>query len=57
MPSVLNLVFFRKVHSLSKFSQMLGRGRRFYRGADGEAKDKFLVIDYCKNFAFFDMEK
>lgn len=57
MPSVLNLVFFRKVHSLSKFSQMLGRGRRFCRDVDGEAKDKFLVIDYCKNFAFFDMEK
>lgn len=59
IPSVVNLVFFRKVHSLSKFSQMLGRGMRFCTDLDGTGKDKeeFLVIDYCKNFAFFDMEK
>lgn len=59
MPSVVNLVFFRKVHSLSKFSQMLGRGMRFCADWDGSGRDKeeFLVIDYCKNFAFFDMEK
>ena len=59
MPSVVNLVFFRKVHSLSKFSQMLGRGMRFCTDWDGSGRDKeeFLVIDYCKNFAFFDMEK
>ena len=59
IPSVVNLVFFRKVHSLSKFSQMLGRGMRFCADLNGEGKDKekFLVMDYCKNFAFFDMEK
>ena len=59
IPSVVNLVFFRKVHSLSKFSQMLGRGMRFCADLNGEGKDKerFLVMDYCKNFAFFDMKK
>ena len=59
MPPVVNLVFFRKVHSLSKFSQMLGRGMRFCEGLGGEGKDKkeFLVIDYCRNFAFFDIKK
>ncbi|MGP1574935.1 DEAD/DEAH box helicase family protein [Selenomonas sp.] len=59
MPPVVNLVFFRKVHSLSKFSQMLGRGMRFCENLGGEGKDKekFLVIDYCRNFAFFDMEQ
>ncbi len=59
IPDILNLVFFRKVHSLSKFSQMLGRGMRFSANLGGEGKDKkqFLVIDYCKNFAFFDMER
>lgn len=59
IPSVVNLVFFRKVHSLSKFSQMLGRGMRFCADLNGEGKDKerFLVMDYCKNFIFFDMKK
>ena len=58
IPSVVNIVFFRKVHSLSKFSQMLGRGMRFCPDLGGEGKDKedFLVIDYCKNFLFFGME-
>ncbi len=59
MPPVVNLVFFRKVHSLSKFSQMLGRGMRFCEGLGGEGKDKkeFLVIDYCRNFVFFNIKK
>ena len=59
IPSVVNIVFFRKVHSLSKFSQMLGRGMRFCENLGGEGKDKekFLVIDYCRNFTFFDMEQ
>lgn len=56
LPDVENLVFFRKVHSLSRFVEMLGRGMRKPQRTDGQQKSSFLVIDYCKNFDFFSMK-
>lgn len=57
----VNLVFFKKVRSKTKFWQMIGRGTRLCRGLtcvdsmDGEYTDKrrFLIFDYCQNFEFF----
>lgn len=56
VPSVLNLVFFKKVHSKIKFVQMLGRGTRLCEDLYGPGKDKsgFQIFDYCGNFEFFD---
>lgn len=61
VPECLNLVFFKKVRSKTKFWQMIGRGTRLCRGLtcldqiDGEYVDKrrFLIFDYCGNFEFF----
>ncbi|HHW61998.1 MAG TPA: DEAD/DEAH box helicase family protein [Syntrophomonadaceae bacterium] len=55
IPEVVNLVFFKKVKSKSKFWQMIGRGTRlcpdlFGTGID---KDHFLIFDFCGNFEFF----
>ena len=55
IPEILNLVFFKKVRSYSKFWQMIGRGTRLCKdllgvGAD---KEKFLIFDFCNNFDFF----
>ncbi len=52
---IVNLVFFKKVFSKTKFWQMVGRGTRlcpdlFSPGAD---KEYFLCFDYCGNFEFF----
>ncbi|MBE6022612.1 MAG: DUF4145 domain-containing protein [Cellulosilyticum sp.] len=55
IPEILNLVFFKKVRSKSKFWQMIGRGTRLCEellGA-GQDKDKFLIFDFCNNFDFF----
>ena len=55
IPEILNLVFFKKVRSKSKFWQMIGRGTRLcpeLLGA-GQDKDKFLIFDFCNNFEFF----
>ena len=55
IPEILNLVFFKKVRSKSKFWQMIGRGTRLcpeLLGA-GQDKDKFLIFDFCNNFDFF----
>jgi len=55
IPEILNLVFFKKVRSYSKFWQMIGRGTRLCKdlfGA-GQDKDKFLIFDFCNNFDFF----
>lgn len=55
VPSVLNLVFFKKVRSKIKFFQMIGRGTRLCEGLiDGYDKDHFLIFDYCGNFEYFD---
>lgn len=55
IPEILNLVFFKKVRSKSKFWQMIGRGTRLCKellGAEQD-KDKFLIFDFCNNFDFF----
>ena len=58
VPEVLNLVFFKKVMSKSKFWQMIGRGTRLCPGLmDGQDKDKFYIFDFCGNFEFFHMNK
>lgn len=55
IPEILNLVFFKKVKSYSKFWQMIGRGTRLCPDLLGEGADKerFLIFDFCNNFEFF----
>ncbi len=54
VPEVLNLVFFKKVFSKSKFWQMIGRGTRLCPAlVNGEDKSKFYIFDFCENFEFF----
>lgn len=57
IPEVLNLVFFKKIRSKSKFWQMIGRGTRLCKDLFGTSMDKegFLIFDYCNNFEFFRM--
>lgn len=64
-PECVNLVFFKKVRSKTKFWQMIGRGTRLCKGLecidqiDGEYTDKrrFLIFDYCGNFEYFRQHK
>lgn len=61
VPECVNLVFFKKVRSKTKFWQMIGRGTRLCPELvcsdqiDGEyaGKRRFLIFDYCRNFEFF----
>lgn len=55
VPEAVNLVFFKTVHSRSKFWQMIGRGTRLCPDLYGPGEDKqdFLVFDWCGNFEFF----
>lgn len=61
VPACVNLVFFKKVRSKTKFWQMIGRGTRLcpdlgcVDSIDGEYADKkrFLIFDYCGNFEYF----
>lgn len=54
IPEILNLVFFKKVLSKTKFWQMIGRGTRLCAGLiDGEDKKEFFIFDFCSNFEFF----
>lgn len=65
VPECVNLVFFKKVRSKTKFWQMIGRGTRLCPNLtcvdqiDGEYTDKkrFLIFDYCGNFEFFRQHK
>ena len=65
VPECVNLVFFKKVRSKTKFWQMIGRGTRLSKGLtcidqiDGEytAKRRFLIFDYCGNFEYFRAHK
>lgn len=65
VPEVVNLVFFKKVRSKTKFWQMIGRGTRlctdqtFVDRQDGEYADKkrFYIFDYCGNFEYFRANK
>src|SRR5690606_4830436 len=55
VPEVVNLVFFKKVRSKTKFWQMIGRGTRLCKDLFGPGQDKeyFLIFDYVGNFEFF----
>ena len=61
VPECVNLVFFKKVRSKTKFWQMIGRGTRLAPGLtcmdeiEGEytGKKRFLIFDYCSNFEYF----
>jgi type I restriction enzyme R subunit len=61
VPECVNLVFFKKVRSKSKFWQMIGRGTRLcpkmecVDSKDGVYTDKrrFFIFDYCGNFEYF----
>jgi type I restriction enzyme R subunit len=61
VPQCVNLVFFKKVRSKTKFWQMIGRGTRLapteacIDQIDGEyvGKRRFLIFDYCGNFEYF----
>ena len=55
IPEILNLVFFKKIRSYSKFWQMIGRGTRLCTDLLGVGldKEKFLIFDFCNNFEFF----
>lgn len=50
VPSVLNLVFFKRVRSNIKLIQMIGRGTRLCPNLlDGQDKKYFLIFDYFNN--------
>lgn len=61
VPEIVNLVFFKKVRSKTKFWQMIGRGTRLcptlecVDGKNGAYTDKkcFYIFDYCDNFEYF----
>lgn len=55
VPEVVNLVFFKKVRSKTKFWQMIGRGTRLCTDLFGLGQDKenFLIFDWCGNFEYF----
>lgn len=55
IPEVVNLVFFKAVHSKTKFWQMIGRGTRLREDLFGPGQDKseFYIFDVCRNFEFF----
>lgn len=55
VPEVVNLVFFKPVHSKTKFWQMIGRGTRLCEDLFGPGQDKseFFIFDVCRNFEFF----
>ena len=59
VPEILNLVYFKRVMSRTKFWQMFGRGTRLCPDLYGPGKDKdcFYVFDYMGNFAYFDEEQ
>jgi type I restriction enzyme R subunit len=52
---IVNLVFFKRVKSRTKFWQMIGRGTRLCEDLFGAGQDKqcFYIFDYCENFEFF----
>ncbi|GHV48184.1 DEAD/DEAH box helicase [Clostridia bacterium] len=55
VPEILNLVFFKRVLSKTKFWQMFGRGTRLCEDLFGEGEDKtcFYVFDYLQNIEYF----
>lgn len=57
IPEIVNLVFFKPIHSKIKFWQMIGRGTRLCKNLFGGGEDKrnFLIFDYYRNFEYFEM--
>lgn len=60
VPECVNLVFFKRVCSKTKFWQMIGRGTRLCKDlacTDGDdeyiGKKRFYIFDFCGNFEFF----
>ena len=61
VPECVNLVFFKKIRSKTKFWQMIGRGTRLAPNLgcvdciNGEyvGKQYFMIFDYCGNFEYF----
>jgi type I restriction enzyme R subunit len=55
VPEVVNLVFFKRVRSKTKFWQMIGRGTRLCPDLFGPGMDKqfFYLFDFCENLEFF----
>jgi type I restriction enzyme R subunit len=55
IPDVVNLVFFKPVHSKTKYWQMIGRGTRLRPNLYGPGDDKkdFLIFDVCQNIEYF----
>ncbi len=64
VPECVNLVFFKKIRSKTKFWQMIGRGTRLSPNLEctdsinGEyiGKKYFMIFDYCGNFEYFRQE-
>jgi len=55
VPEIVNLVFFKRIRSKTKFWQMIGRGTRLCENLFREGQDKqcFYIFDYLGNFEFF----
>lgn len=61
VPECVNLVFFKKVRSKTKFWQMIGRGTRLAPNLncvdsmndEYTGKKYFMIFDYCGNFEYF----
>ena len=58
VPDVVNLVFFKEVHSKTKFWQMVGRGTRLRPDLYGPGDDKrdFVIFDVCQNIEYFNQQ-
>lgn len=59
VPEIVNLVFFKRIRSKTKFWQMIGRGTRLCKNlfGDGVDKTRFVIFDYLGNFEFFRQHK
>ncbi|MEX1077678.1 MAG: DEAD/DEAH box helicase family protein [Homoserinimonas sp.] len=55
VPDIVNLVFFKPVHSKTKYWQMVGRGTRLRSDLYGPGLDKndFVIFDVCQNIEYF----
>jgi type I restriction enzyme R subunit len=55
VPDIVNLIFFKPVHSRTKYWQMVGRGTRLRPDLYGPGDDKrdFVIFDVCQNIEYF----
>ena len=55
IPECVNLVFFKRVRSKTKFWQMIGRGTRLCLDLFGPGlhKESFNIFDFCENLEYF----